>query len=273
MVTGAEDSRYLQFISVIPTRDCYDYSGWGNGAEKIYEGAVVGEGSSNVKFSNECWPNALDIEYSIYAVSCKNVFGCVNLKRRQYCILNKEYSKEEYERLVARIKEDMVKNPYRDEQGRVWSYGEFLPISLSEFAYNETLAHVFFPKTKEQAISAGFKWHEAVPTPYTITKQSGDVPDNLAETSDDITKEVIACASCGKAYRIVPNELMLMKRMSMPLPRECPNCRHNARFARTNLPRLYDRKCAKCGSEIKTSYSPDRPEIVYCESCYNSEVV
>ncbi len=273
MVTGVEDGRYLQFISVIPTRDCYDYSGWGNGAEKVYEGNVVGEGASNVKFSDECWPDVLDIEYSIYAVACKHVFGCVNLKRRQYCILNKEYSKEEYERLVAQIKEDMVKNPYRDEQGRIWPYGEFLPIDLTEFAYNETLAHAFFPKTKEEAISSGFKWHEVVPTPYTITKQSSEVPNTLAETPEDITNEVIGCASCGKAYRITPNELTLMKRISMPLPKECPNCRHNARFARTNPPKFYDRKCAKCGSAIKTAYSPDRPEMVYCEKCYQAEVI
>jgi hypothetical protein len=31
MVTGVEDSRYVQFVSVGPARDCYDYSGWGNG--------------------------------------------------------------------------------------------------------------------------------------------------------------------------------------------------------------------------------------------------
>ncbi|HEY4526141.1 MAG TPA: hypothetical protein VJL32_03550 [Candidatus Paceibacterota bacterium] len=28
-----------------------------------------------------------------------------------------------------------------------------------------------------------------------------------------------------------------------------------------------------CPTEFETSYAPDRPEIVYCEQCYNSEVV
>ena len=28
----------------------------------------------------------------------------------------------------------------------------------------------------------------------------------------------------------------------------------------------------KCEIEFETSYSPDRPEIVYCEKCYQQEV-
>jgi hypothetical protein len=272
MVVSTEDSRYVQIITVPSVRDCYDYSGWGNGAEHIYEGNVVGEGASNVKFSSECWPDVLDVEYSLYAISCKHVFGCVNLKRKQYCILNKEYSKEEYGRLVAHIKEDMVRNPYRDEQGRVWPYGEFLPNVFSRFAYNESLAAAYFPKTKEQALAEGFLWHEFQATQYEITKQAIDVPDTLAETSDAIKNEVIACGACGKAFRIVSDELALMKRLLMPLPHECPNCRHKARFARMNSPRLYDRACLKCEKPIRTPYAPDRKEIIYCESCYNSEV-
>ncbi|KKT22561.1 MAG: hypothetical protein UW08_C0006G0001, partial [Parcubacteria group bacterium GW2011_GWB1_43_8b] len=27
-----------------------------------------------------------------------------------------------------------------------------------------------------------------------------------------------------------------------------------------------------CPNEFETSYSPDRPEIVYCEQCYNAEI-
>ncbi|MFA6257630.1 MAG: hypothetical protein WC671_01315 [Candidatus Paceibacterota bacterium] len=28
----------------------------------------------------------------------------------------------------------------------------------------------------------------------------------------------------------------------------------------------------KCAVEFETSYSPDRPEIVYCETCYQQEI-
>ena len=29
----------------------------------------------------------------------------------------------------------------------------------------------------------------------------------------------------------------------------------------------------KCPNEFETSYAPDRPEIVYCEQCYQAEVI
>lgn len=29
---------------------------------------------------------------------------------------------------------------------------------------------------------------------------------------------------------------------------------------------------APCGEEFKTGYAPDRPEIIYCEKCYQQEV-
>jgi hypothetical protein len=272
MVTGTEDSRFVEFISVARTRDAYDYSGWGNGVERIYECAVVGEGSSDVKFSFQCWPDAMDNEYSIYAISCKHVLGCINLKHKQYCILNKEYSKEEYEKLSSKIRKDMEENPYIDSTGKKWPYGEFLPFEFSTFAYNETLAQQFFPKTKDEVLALGMSWYEGEGNKYSITINSNELPDTILGTDESILKEVIGCIKCGKAFRIVAGELSLMEKLEIPLPCTCPVCRQKNRFARTNLPRLYNRICAKCGKDIKTSYSPDRPEIIYCEECYNQEV-
>ena len=272
MVTGVEDSRYIQFISVASSKNCYDYTGWGNGAELVYESVVTGEGVSRIKFSFECWPNSFDLEYCAYVIASKHCFGCVNLKRKEYCILNKQYSKEEYERLVAVIRKDIVEHPYRDAIGRVWRYGESLPLEICRFAYNEGLALPFFPKTREEALAQGFRWHEKEPARHPITKKGSEVPDTIGETDDSVLKENVGCLKCGSAFRFVPGELALMRRFNLPLPGVCPNCRQDARLARTNLPRFYDRNCAKCGKAIHTSYAPDRPEIVYCEQCYQAEV-
>jgi len=273
LVVGAENCRYVQGLSVPRTKDSYDYSGWGDGAELVYECTVVGNGVNTVKFSNECWPNVSNLEYCMWATACKNSFGCINLKRKEYCILNTQYSKDEYEKLVVQIKEDMAKNPYKDKNGRTWAYGEFLPIDICPFAYNETISYEWFPKTKEEVRAMGLEWYEGEGNPYTITKQARDLPDRTGEISDSILKEVIACETCGKAFRYVQAELNLLRRFVLPLPHQCPNCRHKARFARTNLPYLYDRTCQKCGKEIKTSYAPDRKEIVYCVECYQAEIV
>ncbi|KKS45183.1 MAG: hypothetical protein UV08_C0007G0028 [Parcubacteria group bacterium GW2011_GWA2_42_18] len=272
MCSGAEDCRWCQIISMAPARDCYDYSGWGNGAERIYESVVVGEGARDVKFSLECWPNVLETEYSMYAIAGKYNFGCVNLKHKQYAILNKVYTEDEYKKLRTRIIADMERNPYVDAQGRVWKYGEFFPISMNLFAYNESVAHLFFPKEKKQAIAEGYQWYEGTRSEYTITKQACELPETISEVADIIIKEVIECANCRRAYRIIESELMLYRKMNLPPPRICPACRHTRRFNRCAKPIFYDRICAKCSKSIKTSYAPDRPEIVYCEKCYQQEV-
>src|SRR3989344_846205 len=272
MVSGAEDSRYVQFISVPSAKDCYDYTGWGNDVELIYQSAVVGENSNNVKFSFECWPNAMNIEYSIYAISSKNVFGCVNLKKKEYAILNKVYTKEKFMELRDKIIKDMKERPFVDEQKRLWTYGDYLPISILHFAYNESLASEFWPKGKEEGRALGFVWREGASNLHAATISAEQVPDTIEAVGDDITNETIGCVACGNAFRIISQELSLYRTMQIPIPVECPMCRIKARFARSAKPKFYDRTCSKCGKEIKTSYAPNRPEIVYCEACYQNEV-
>ena len=40
-------------------------------------------------------------------MSCKDCFGCISLHRKQYYILNKPYSKEEYFKQVAELKDQL----------------------------------------------------------------------------------------------------------------------------------------------------------------------
>jgi len=70
--------------------------------------------------------------------------------------------------------------------------------------------------------------------------------------------------------------------LNLPLPRLCPNCRHYQRLAQRNPLKLWHRQCmckkenhehnGKCEVEFETSYAPERPEIIYCERCYQQEV-
>ena len=272
MCSGVEDSRFVQFISVPKAKDTYDYTGWGDNAERIYESSVAGFGTSNIKFSNECWPNAMNIEYSIFVNAGKNCFGCINLKKKEYCILNKKYSKEEYEKLKKKIIEDMKNNPYVDTNGRTYKYGEFFPVEFSPFCYNESNAQKFFEKTKEEVIASGFKWFDEKNNNHITTIISEKIPDKIDITDESILNEIIECSSCNKAYKFTLGELGLMKRLNIPLPKKCFNCREKIRFSRINLPRLFERKCTQCDQVIKTSYSPERQEIIYCEKCYQDDI-
>ena len=173
----------------------------------------------------------------------------------------------------------MADMPYVDKKGRAYRYGEFFPAELSPFAYNETIAQEHYTKTKPEILELGYSWREPDTKQYKITLQPADLPDHIKDVKDDILNQVIACEHAGKcneqcmgAFKIIPSELQFYRAMNLALPRLCSNCRHYHRLHQRNPFKLWDRQCAKCGKEIKTSYSPDRKEIIYCEQCYNSEV-
>lgn len=146
-------------------------------------------------------------------------------------------------------------------------FGEFFPASMSPWAYNETVAIEYFPLNKEDAKKQGFTWYEnpnerkAVPQTYTI-------PDHIRDVPDSILNEILACTRCGKNYKIIAQELKHYKEQNIPIPLNCPDCRHRDRIARRATRRLFERACTKCRSAIQSPYQNTRPEKVYCSKCY-----
>ncbi len=293
-VHGGENLKYCQQVAD-KVEDSYDYSIWGSGASLMYETAVSGEQCSGIKFSFDCWPGSRNLEYCISCRSSSDCFGCVGLKKKQYCIFNRQYTKEEYEILREKIIQQMQEMPYQNDQGKIYRYGEFFPIELSPFAYNETIANDFFPLSRDGALSRGFLWRDPEGRGYAITLSASDIPDNIKDASEAITKDIIGCKSCGRAYRIIASELTFYKKNNIPLPRNCIECRFKNRFSLVNPPQFWRARCQcggvgddrktyqnevthahgsdYCPNEFETSYDPNRSEIVYCEECYNTEIV
>ena len=60
--------------------------------------------------------------------------------------------------------------------------------------------------------------------------------------------------------------------MGIPIPRKHHDERNKERMELRNPRKLWKRNCAKCMKEIETTYSPNMPNIVYCEACYLAEV-
>ena len=270
ITTASENCKFCQIITYAPIKDCMDYSGWGNNATQMYESIIVGENADMVLFSSECWPDVFNLQYCFWVIAGKNNFGCVNLKRKKYAILNKEYSKEEFESLKEKIVSGMKERPYIDKLGRKFFYGEFFPPELSNFPYNKSIAMRFVPKTKEQALKEGYTWDDTENPTHATTIKSENLPETITETNNDILKEVIECADCSRGYKITNGELGLLRKMNLPLPHECPKCRENKRFDRITKPKMYYRKCNKCDVEIYTPYAPEDPRIVYCVKDYQA---
>ena len=270
MIRNAENIRYAELLKAGPAYNCMDYTMFALKAEWIYESCWVGIQTNNVKFSVWAYKNH-DIEYCFGCMSSGNVFGCVGIRSGEYCILNKQYSKEEYNNLVPKIKKHMTAMPYTDHFARVYSYGEMLPLEFSPWAYNDTTTFEWFPTKKEEAIRQGFAWRDEDSREY--KPASTEMPEHIKNVGDDILQAILKCDQCGRNYQIISRELQFLRRFNLPIPRHCPLCRDFARIKQLNPMDIFDRTCAKCGKDIQTSYSPDRPEIVYCESCYQNEVV
>ena len=173
---------------------------------------------------------------------------------------------------MEQIKKQMNEMPYIDKQGIAYKYGEFFPVELSPYGYNSTIVSDYFPIPEGEAERRGYLWIKIKRSDYSITKKASDITESIHGVGEAILKEVIECEECKRAYRIAKIELTFYKKVNLPIPHRCQNCRFLDRFKFINPPKLYDRKCMKCSIEVKTSYSPDRPEIVYCEKCYQQEV-
>jgi hypothetical protein len=195
--------------------------------------------------------NGHDVYYNDMCMNNNsNIWGCVSLKKSKHCLLNKQYTPEEYEELLPRVINHMK------ETGE---YGEFFPAKLSPFDYHETNAEDFVPLHKNS--------HQKPSLEPTY-----DLPDDINDTPESVTNEVLACKKCHKNYRIIQQEYKLLKKLGLPLPRLCFECR-NAAKSRFRKPRtLHNRKCAGCKQAIQTNYSPDHPEQVFCEECYLKRV-
>ena len=273
-VVGAEDSKYLWLMSASPIKDCYDVSSWGNNIALSYDCYNVGENVSGLKFCQETGINLYNAEYCKLSTGGSNHFGCVSVKKGDYVIFNKRYPKEEFEKLREKIIKHMNEMPYVDKKGRVYKYGEFFPIELSPFAYNETIANNFFPMQKEEILENGYKWREPEPRRHDTTMKAEDLPDHIKDAPDSILNEAIKCSTCERGYRIIPMELKFLRERNFPLPRECPFCRIEEKFNQwvKNL-RLIDRVCDKCGAGFQTEFTKEETPVVYCKKCWQLEFI
>ncbi|MBU0731669.1 hypothetical protein KKC88_02195 [Patescibacteria group bacterium] len=265
-VEKAENSRFL--VQIYDIKEAYDVN-HNEHSEVVYE--ISGAYRTQRSFFNFwCWLSH-DIYYSDTCIGSHEIFGSVSLNHNKYCILNKQYSENEYKELKNKLIEHMKKTG---------EWGEFPPVKNSLFGYNETVAQDFFPIKEEQVKQNKWKWQGKDKENYET--QTYRVPQNIEKVPEKISKEVLACNDCSKNYRIIPQELEFYKRQGIPIPKLCPHCRHTNRLKMRTPFALWHRQCmctqnshnhqGRCLNEFETSYSPDGKELVYCGDCYNKEI-
>jgi len=246
-------------------KDCQDWYVVVDNSSLVYEGVSIVL-LNKWAFNFWCWNWSSDIYYSDHCQTSHNLFGCIWLSNKSYCIFNKQYTREEYEALVPKIIEHMKST---------WEWGEFFPSSISPFGYNETVASEYYPLGRDVAVQRLYKWSDYENPRPDVSKiiPASKLPDDITKIPDDILNWAIECEVTGKPFRIIKQELEFYRKHNLPIPRRHPDQRHLDRMALRNPRKLFERKCDKCGMEIQTTYSPERPEIVYCENCYNKEIL
>jgi len=260
-VSSSEDMRHS--FSVKRAKDCADMIGHCRTSELLYNGVGVGAGSRKVICS--WWvESSQDVEYSFATRQSNNCIGCDSIKNGSFIILNKKYSKEEYQKL-----KDLIIKELKDLN----IYGDFLPPELCPFGYNETIAEDNIPLTKKEVLDQGFRWEDNIQkTEGRETIKPEEIPDHIRDVSNNFVNEILSCIECSRNYRLISRELEFYKKMVIPIPRKCWNCRFSNLIKRRGPYKFWKRACDKCKREITTNYSPDSPEIIYCESCYQKEV-
>ncbi len=268
-VEKCEDSAYLG--QTIDMKDCYD-ANFTENDELLYN--YLGSWKVQRSLCSFTCYNGHDLYYSDFCNNCSNLFGCISLKNKKYAIFNTIYTPDEWlalrDKIILHMKE-------------TGEWGDYFPAQISPFAFNESVAIQYYPLSKEEVLVNGWRWREDVGG--TIGKEtiSADrIPQDIAQVPDSICNEIIACKICRRNYKLIKQEVAFYKKFGLGVPLDCPQCRHKARLALRNPRSLWDRQCdcvlashdheGRCDTQFKTSYAPARPEIVYCESCYQKEV-
>jgi len=203
--------------------------------------------------------------YSEFCFSSSNIFGCIGLKRQNNCILNKQYSSEEYQRLKEKLILQMRKNG---------EWGEFFPGQNSFFAYNEAIVQDYLPLSKEEALSSGYSWNDELDRP--APKQAiaaSNIPTWAPDDYSEILGKSFICPDSGRGFKFITQELNFYKKMKLPLPTSSFYARNLSRMRLRNTRVLKETNCIRCHNAIKTTAAEDVFDRVYCEECYLREVI
>ena len=94
-IRNAEDSAYISEIMAADsvTVNCMDCN-FATNLNNCYE-CFNSHTCTNGNFLMHC-TKCSDVDYCILCTNCQNCFGCIGLSHKQYCILNRQFTREEY---------------------------------------------------------------------------------------------------------------------------------------------------------------------------------
>lgn len=252
--------------------------------------------STNIYFSQYCSWASSKLYYCFDIVSCKECIFCIWLRNKEFCILNKQYTKEDYFIKKEKIKNDLIK---------IWKWWDFIWFDFIKFPYNDTLAYdyfkinkIIFPDWEEQIIDKNSYWTVEILSDDFIsdatidfwswkkhnikwrtkdreinipsqaeTINAKDLP-NTFEVDEDILKKVIICEKSQRPFKIMPLELEFIKKRNLPIPRIHYELRTEELLKKRPIWKLHLRKSSKDWEEILSVFDKDFSWKVYSNEEY-----
>ncbi len=264
-VTSAQNSENIRHSDgALSHRDSMDFLYSGGNSSLLYMNTNIGSQSSRVKFSVSS-KFCTDCEFVFNSKNLNNCFMCFGLQDKSYCVLNKQYGKEEYFKIIDQIKTEMLKRgEYNDGPG----------FEFSAQAYNFSIGQILYPLTNEEIQNlGGFVSQEPeIDIKGLEVLKVNQLPQTIDETTDNILEKAIICEITGRPFRIISSELSFYRRMGIPLPTIHPSMRMENNWKLSPVGKKYTTTCAKCGKNIESLFNPNQDFNLYCESCYQNEV-
>ncbi len=258
-ITNVEDA--VNIFDVRGGSDLLDVAAYGANLEEVFSSTTCGTNASRLQYCVSCFNSSSNLTYCMWLIQSNNCFGSTCTRGLEYAILNKQYSKEEYEKKVALLISKMK------ERGE---WGEMFTPQIAPFAYNESMAQVVMPLTKEEAISLGYRWTDIAIPKVDTTKTFSHV-DNIQELEwIDIEGKIVVCEESKRPFRIIRQEYDFYKQFGTPLPRLHPDVRLQHRYPSELMYALRDATCDKCGNKVVTSMQ--KSDRILCNDCYMAQV-
>lgn len=213
-------------------------------SELVYFSSMAQDQCYNIKFCYDVI-QCKDMEYSAHCYQCKNCFGCCGLVGKQYCVFNKPYPKEEYEKKVQEIKLKLINEK---------TYGEFFPPHFAACPYEESLAGFHWPLTQSEQQVRGYR------TKTIEIKKEGEyspieeIPDSSTNVEEKLTEKSFWDNEYSRPFKITKTDLGFCQRNKVPLLNQyyLHRLKDNFRtifFTGTLRPTT----CAKTGKPLLTS--------------------
>ena len=263
----------------------------------------------NAIWSNNFWINAYNIFFSFWVAekskniyysvdieSCEEMMFCVWLKNKKYCILNKQYEKQEYfEKKEEIINKLIIENKWWDS---LW-------LEFKKFPYNDTLSYDYFKINKiinfdksetivdensnwtitileDKFISKAILdlgWEKKIDIIFRTKNKEINIPENantilsknlpnIDDVNSDILKKVIICEISWRPFRIIEQELEFLKKKGFPLPKIHHELRIEKLVNSRPFWQLFIQKCDKCWEDTPSIFKQKPEYKTYCESCY-----